>query len=79
MKITDVRMEMFKWPRHMPITNGLYTYTHSLLNIVVVETDEPGITGIGISAGIEVSPEVGQAFIQHFRKALIGIDRKSVV
>ena len=40
MKITDVRLEMFKWPRHKPITNGLYTYTHNLLNIVVIETDE---------------------------------------
>lgn len=29
MKITDVRMEMFKWPRAKPITNGLYTYTHN--------------------------------------------------
>ena len=50
MRITDVRLEMFKWARDKPITNGLYTYTHNLLNIVVIETDEPGITGIGISA-----------------------------
>jgi D-arabinonate dehydratase len=74
MKIKDVRMEMFKWPRKKPITNGLYTYTHTLLNIVVIETDDPDITGIGISAGIEVSPEVGQAFLQHFKKMLIGMD-----
>ncbi len=53
MKITDVRLEMFKWQREVPITNGLYTYTHNLLNIVVVETDEAGITGIGLAGGIE--------------------------
>lgn len=29
MKITDVRMEMFKWPRAKPIADGLYTYTHN--------------------------------------------------
>ena len=41
MEITDVRLDMYKWPREVPITNGLYTYTHNLLNIVVVETDDP--------------------------------------
>ncbi len=74
MKITDVRMEMFKWPRTKPITNGLYTYTHNLLNIVVIETDEPEITGIGLSGGIEVTPEVGAAIVEHFKKALVGMD-----
>ena len=53
MKITDVRLEMFKWPRAIPITNGLYTYTHNLLNIVVIDTDDPDIQGIGLAGGIE--------------------------
>ena len=74
MKITDVRMDMFKWPRAKPITNGLYTYTHNLLNLVVIETDEPGLTGIGISGGVEVTPEIGGAFIAHFKKILVGMD-----
>lgn len=74
MKITDVRMEMFKWPRARPITNGLYTYTHNLLNLVVIETDEPGITGIGMAGGIPVTPEVGGAFVVHFKKMLVGLD-----
>ena len=74
MKITDVRMEMFKWPRVKPITNGLYTYTHNLLDIVVIETDDPDITGIGISGGVEVTPEIGAAILGHFRKVLIGMD-----
>jgi L-alanine-DL-glutamate epimerase-like enolase superfamily enzyme len=74
MKITDVRMEMFKWPRAKPITNGLYTYTHSLLNIVVIETDNPDITGIGLAGGVEVTPEIGMSFVTHFKKALVGMD-----
>ena len=74
MQITDVRLEMFKWPREVPITNGLYTYTHNLLNIVVVETDDPNITGIGLAGGIEASPEVGEAFVGHFKKMLVGMD-----
>lgn len=74
MKITDVRLEMFKWPRVRPITNGLYTYTHNLLNIVVIETDEPDITGIGLSGGVEVTPEIGRVMVEHFSKMLIGLD-----
>lgn len=74
MKITDVRLEMFKWPRAIPITNGLYTYTHNLLNIVVIDTDDPDIQGIGLAGGIEATPEVGLAFVEHFKKGLIGED-----
>jgi L-alanine-DL-glutamate epimerase-like enolase superfamily enzyme len=74
MKITDVHLEMFKWPRTVPITNGLYTYTHNLLNIVVIDTDDPDIQGIGLAGGIESSPEVGASFIEHFKKGLIGQD-----
>ena len=74
MKITDVRLEMFKWERAVPITNGLYTYTHNLLNIVVIDTDDPDIQGIGLAGGIESTPEVGSAFVEHFKKGLIGQD-----
>jgi len=73
MKITDVRLEMFKWPRHKPITNGLYTYTHTLLNIVVIDTDE-GVQGFGLAGGMESTPEVGYWFTEHFKKGLIGAD-----
>ena len=45
MQITDVRLDMYKWPREVPITNGLYTYTHNLLNIVVVEPMIPTSPG----------------------------------
>ena len=74
MKITDVRMEMFRWPRAVPITNGLYPYTHNLLNIVVIDTDDTDIPGIGLAGGMESTPEGGAAFGGHFKRGLIGQD-----
>jgi D-arabinonate dehydratase len=73
MKITDVRMEVYRWPRHKPIRNGLYTYTHSGVNVVIIETDE-GVTGIGLSGGIQDAPEVGVAMVNHFKQVLLGRD-----
>ena len=73
MKITDVRLEMFSWPRERPITNGLYTYTYNLLNIVVIDTDGD-IQGIGIAGGMEQSPAVGAAFVEYFKQGLLGAD-----
>jgi len=40
MKITDVTTEVFRWPRHKPISNGKHTYTHTGLSLVKVSTDE---------------------------------------
>ena len=73
MKITDVKTEVFRWPRHKPIRNGLYTYTHSGPNVVSIETDE-GITGIGLAGGIQDAPDVGVAIVNHFKQVLIGRD-----
>lgn len=67
-------MDIFKWPREKPITNGLYTYTHNVLNIVVIETDDKSVTGIGLSGGIDVTPEVASVVCAHFKKVLIGMD-----
>ncbi|MBI4305540.1 MAG: mandelate racemase/muconate lactonizing enzyme family protein [Chloroflexi bacterium] len=73
MKITDVKSEAFRWPRHKPIRNGLYTYTHSGLNVVKIETDE-GVTGIGLGGGMQDSPDVSVAMVEHFKQVLIGRD-----
>ncbi|MCH7740124.1 MAG: mandelate racemase/muconate lactonizing enzyme family protein [Chloroflexi bacterium] len=73
MKITSVEMEVYRWPRRTPITNGLYTYTHSGLNVITVETDE-GVTGTGISSGIEDAPEVGKAILDYLKQVVIGRD-----
>ena len=38
MKITDINLKIYRWERSVPITNGLYTYTHNVLNIIEIET-----------------------------------------
>ena len=73
MKITDVRMEAYSWPREKPITNGLYTYTHSGIRPVIIETDE-GVTGIGLAGADHVSPEITVSMVEHFKEILIGKD-----
>ncbi len=70
MRITDIRVESFRWPRAKPISNGMHTYTHSGVGLVFVETDE-GTTGIGL--GGEKGGEIG-ATIERMRDLLIGED-----
>ena len=57
LKVTDVKMEVYRWPRHKPIRNGRYTYPTSGLNVVKIETDE-GVTGIGYSGGVQGAEEI---------------------
>ena len=45
MKVTDVKMECYRWPRKTPIRNGRYVYPTSGLEVVKIETDE-GVTGV---------------------------------
>ena len=66
-------MESYRWPRHTPIRNGLYTYTHSSLDLVVIETDE-GITGTGIGSGIQDAPIVSSSILDYLKQAVIGGD-----
>ena len=67
MKITDVKWEIFSWPREKPITNGKHTYTHSSLSVCRVETDE-NITGIGMISTNHAD------YLDLFRSHLIGQD-----
>ena len=60
MKVTDVQVEAYRWPRKVPIRNGLHVYSEYDLNVIKVETDE-GITGIGIGRDIREAPSVGIA------------------
>lgn len=62
MKITDVRVEKYRWPKEKPIANGKHVYTHNDLNLLIVETDE-GITGYGCSWAIEFADSMGKAII----------------
>lgn len=62
MKITDVRVERYRWPKEKPIANGKHVYTHNDLNLLIIETDE-GITGYGCSWAIEFADTMGKAII----------------
>lgn len=71
MKITNVKHEYFRWPRKVPLINGMHTYTHCGLSIVTLETDA-GITGYGFSG-----PIIGQdpfVLLDLFKEKLIGED-----
>ena len=69
MKITDIRVESYSWPRAKPISNGKHTYTHSGVGLVFIDTDE-GTTGIGLGGGKGV---IG-ATIDYLKPLLIGED-----
>ncbi|GIX49748.1 MAG: racemase [Candidatus Tectimicrobiota bacterium] len=75
MRITDVEVHVYAWPRPKPIRNGKYTYTTVVFNLVHVRTDE-GLTGIGWG-GATASTRPGEVFrslVEHFKVALIGAD-----
>lgn len=73
MKITDVTIEQYEWPRHRPIRNGKYTYVNLGLTLCRVHT-ESGMTGIGWLGGTASSRPhtVFRPLVEHFRTALVG-------
>ena len=73
MRITDMRMETYRWPRTKPIRNGMYVYANAGLNVVRIETDE-GVTGVGLAGGIEEAPEVGKVIAEHLKQYVVGQD-----
>ena len=74
MKITDVTARCYAWPRPKPISNGKYTYTDVVLNLIQIETDE-GVTGLGFGGGAVGRPgQVTSALVEHFKQALEGED-----
>lgn len=69
MKITDITLEEYRWPRTRPITNGLHTYTHSQQTFITIATDE-GVTGIGLGRGGAIE----RATVEKLKPELIGED-----
>ncbi len=69
MKITDVTMAIYEWPRPRPIRNGRSVYSTVALGVVRVHTDA-GLTGLGLGGG----GRVGQALVERLRPLLIGED-----
>ena len=81
MKITNVYNKLYKWPRSVPITNGLYTYTHNSLDLIIIETDDPDVTGIGIAGNTpggnvlnNASSKIAEGFVEYFKGILVGLD-----
>ena len=75
MKITDVTIDCYAWPKPKPISNGKYTYRTVVFNLVHVHTDQ-GLSGIGWGGGTAATRPgaVGEALVAHFKEALIGED-----
>ena len=73
MRVTDVKMKSYRWPRKKPIRNGRYIYPTSGLDIVTIETNE-GVTGIGLSGGVQEFPTIGMEILTHLKQYVIGQD-----
>lgn len=75
MKITDVTVQRYAWPRPQPISNGKYTYVDVSLNLVHIYTDE-GVTGVGWGGGTASGQgsDLTTAMIDYFRPLLVGED-----
>lgn len=75
MKITDVSVECYRWPRPKPIRNGKYTYTHGGITVVKIQTNE-GVTGIGVGGGgiAHVGAQSIVGMVEGFKPALIAED-----
>jgi len=71
LKITDVTLESYRWPRPKPIRNGKYTYTHAALNAVLVHTDE-GVTGLGLGGSMMVNEDIARTVLEGLKDQLIG-------
>lgn len=75
MKITDVRVQRYMWPRPQPISNGKYTYVNVHQNLIHIETDE-GVTGVGWGGGTASGQgsNLTSNMVDHFKSILIGED-----
>ncbi len=73
MKITDLRMETYRWPRAVPIRNGLHVYATAGLNVIKLETDE-GVTGIGLGGGVLEAEDIGRSIAEHLKQYVVGRD-----
>ena len=75
MKIADVSVRRFVWPRTQPISNGKYTYREVVFTLVQVDTDD-GIRGYGWGGGTAAGRPGGVylGLVEHFKQVLIGED-----
>ncbi len=73
MKVTDVRLESYRWPRAKPIRNGRYVYPTAGLDVIKIDTDE-GVTGLGLAGGVDRSVGIGRELVEHLKLFVIDQD-----
>ena len=73
MKITDVTIESFEWPRTRPIRNGMFVYHTVRLDIVTIETDQ-GLKGVGLGGG----GPAARPLIESLKPGIVGQDPMNV-
>ena len=76
MKITDMRLENYRWPKQAAQSNGKHTYTHEGRNFVFIDTDE-GITGVGQIGGTHTADSINKAIFDYYKEFVIGKDLKA--
>ncbi len=73
MKITDMRLESYRWPKPIPQSNGKHTYTHDGQDFVFIDTDE-GITGVGLLGNPHIPSSINEAIFEYYKESVIGED-----
>ena len=73
MKITDMRLESYRWTKPVPQSNGKHTYTHDGQDFVFIDTDED-ITGVGLLGNPHISSAINEAIFEYYKESVIGED-----
>ena len=73
MKVTDVRMESYRWLPSGPSSSGRYVFCNDGVDFIRVETDE-GLTGIGLNWSVGSVHAIGRSIAEHHREAIVGMD-----
>jgi len=70
LKVTNVRMETYRWKRKRPIRNGRYVYPHTGLNVIIIETDE-GVSGIGLGGNALEAEDICRSITEYLKMYVI--------
>ena len=73
MKITDLRMETYRWPGSPMFVNGRFVFGSGGLDLIRIETNE-GVTGVGLTWVQESSGVVVRAVTEHIKQQVMGRD-----
>ena len=73
MKVTDVRMETYRWPNVAQMVRGRFLFAGEGLDVVRVDTDD-GPSGIGLSWSVGEVAEMGRSIVEHIGRKVVGQD-----